>query len=174
MTRTVFYLCRIFLKNLEDLYSFSKVERCFSRLKHFLADSAYNLQSPPYLCVKFKQRDQVHNRSTRNNDNLGIPKFQTSTEQTTFKCRCTKMWNDLDKGIKLIRNFHSFKIKIKAEIMKKHSLLLKHLSTIIRTIFIIHGLSLAIIVLVYRFKIVIVDKYLTIVPINYIIVIIVK
>lgn len=79
-----------------------------------------NGQAPPYLCDKFKQRDQVHNHSTRNNENLDIPKFRTSTGQRTFKYRGTKIWNDLDKEIKSIRNFYSFKTKIKAELMKKY------------------------------------------------------
>ena len=36
----------------------------------------YEHQAPSYLCDKFKQRNQVHDRDTRSNENLNIPKFQ--------------------------------------------------------------------------------------------------
>jgi hypothetical protein len=44
-----------------------------------------NGQAPSYLCDKFKQRDQVHDRNTRSNEDLDIPKFRTGTGQRTFK-----------------------------------------------------------------------------------------
>ena len=52
-----------------------------------------NGQAPSYLCDKFKQRDQVHDRNTRSNEDLDVPKFRTCTGQRTFKYRGTKLWN---------------------------------------------------------------------------------
>ena len=79
-----------------------------------------NGQAPSYLCDKFKQRNQIHNRNTRGNEELDIPKFRTSTGQRTFKYRGTKLWNELNKETKLINNLASFKIKLKTDLMKKH------------------------------------------------------
>ena len=50
-----------------------------------------NGQAPSYLCDKFKQRDQVHDRNTRSNEDLDIPKFRTCTGQRTFKYKGTKL-----------------------------------------------------------------------------------
>jgi hypothetical protein len=79
-----------------------------------------NGQAPSYLCDKFKQRDQVHDRNTSSNEDLDIPKFRTCTGQITFKYRGTKLWNELDKETKLITNLNSFKVKRKTDLMKKH------------------------------------------------------
>ena len=64
------------------------------------------------LLHKFKQRDQVHDRHARNNEELDIPKFRTCTGQRTLRERGTKLWNELDKETKLITNLNSFKIKL--------------------------------------------------------------
>ena len=77
-------------------------------------------QVPSYLCDKFKERNQIRNRNTRSNEELDIPKFRTSTDQRTFQYRGTKLWNELNKGTKLINNLASFKIKLKTDLMKKH------------------------------------------------------
>ena len=79
-----------------------------------------NSQSPSYLCDKFKQRNQVHDRHTRANEYLNIPKFRTCTGQRTFKYRGTKLWNELNKETKSITNLNRYKIKVKTDLMKKH------------------------------------------------------
>ena len=57
-------------------------------------------QAPSYLCDKFKDKNQVHDRDTRSNEDLDIPQFRTCTEQRTLKYGGTKLWNELDKNIK--------------------------------------------------------------------------
>jgi hypothetical protein len=66
---------------------------------------------------KYKQSDQVHDRNTRSNEDLDIPKFRTCTGQRTFKYRGTKLWNKLDKETKLITNLNSSRL---TDLMKKH------------------------------------------------------
>ena len=56
-----------------------------------------NDKAPRYLRDKFGQRNRVHNRHTRKNGDLDIPKFRTSIGQRSFKYRGTKIWNELDK-----------------------------------------------------------------------------
>ncbi len=80
-----------------------------------------NGQAPSYLCDNFKQRDQVHDRNTRNNEDLDIRKFRTCTGQRTFKYKGTKLWNELDKETKLITNLIKYLIKL--NIIKNNNLL---------------------------------------------------
>ena len=50
-----------------------------------------NGQAPSYMCDKFKQRNQVHDHDTSNEDYLDIPNFRICTGQRTFKYRGTKL-----------------------------------------------------------------------------------
>ena len=65
-------------------------------------------------------RNQVHDRDTRSNEDLDIPKFRTCSGQRTFKYRGAKLWNELDKETKLLINLTMFKIKLKTNLMMKH------------------------------------------------------
>ena len=49
-----------------------------------MAYKCANNLAPEYLCVKFKKRSSVHNRTTRNNDKFEIPSFRSATGQRTF------------------------------------------------------------------------------------------
>ena len=43
--------------------------------------------APDYLCMKFKKRSSVHDRSTRNNNKLRIPLYRTFSGQRLFTHR---------------------------------------------------------------------------------------
>ena len=58
-------------------------------------------------------RSSVHDRETRNRNNLDIPIFKTSSGQRTFKYRATKLWNELDRKFKDISSFIIFKKQLK-------------------------------------------------------------
>ena len=59
-------------------------------------------QATPYVCHKFELRNQIHDRDTKNNEKLDIPKYGTSSGQRSFKHRGTKIWNVLDNQLKSI------------------------------------------------------------------------
>ena len=44
----------------------------------------FNNLAPTYHTNEFFKRSNIHNRSTRNCDNLDIPAFKTSSGQRTF------------------------------------------------------------------------------------------
>ena len=46
-------------------------------------------------CQMFTQRNQIHDRETRNQNELDILKYRTATGQRIFKYRGTKIWNAL-------------------------------------------------------------------------------
>jgi hypothetical protein len=51
----------------------------------------------------YKSVARVHDRETRNMNDLDVPVFKTNSGQRTFKFRATKLWNDLDCKFKDIR-----------------------------------------------------------------------
>ena len=53
-------------------------------------------KAPQYLCDNFEQRNRNHNRNTRRNGDLDIPKFRTSIGQRSFKYKGTKIWRDME------------------------------------------------------------------------------
>ena len=76
----------------------------------------YN-QAPSYLSQMFTKRNQIHDRETRNQNELDIPKYRTATGQRTFKYRGTKIWNALDEELKSTANLKHFKFKLKARLL---------------------------------------------------------
>ena len=72
-----------------------------------------NDKAPQYLCDNFEQRNRIHNRDTRRNGDLDIPKYRTSIGQRSFKYRGTKIWNSLDTELKSISDLNNFKTKLK-------------------------------------------------------------
>ena len=61
------------------------------------------------LCPQqFYQLANIHQYPTRHNNELDIPKFQTTTGQKIFHFRAFKLWNSLDDDIKSIGNFKTF------------------------------------------------------------------
>ena len=77
----------------------------------------YN-QVPSYLCEMFTKRNQIHDRETRNQNELDIPKYRTATGYRTFKYRGTKIWDVLDEQLKLTANLKHFKSKLKARLLR--------------------------------------------------------
>ena len=49
-----------------------------------MAYKCANNLAPDYLCIEFKKRSAVHDRTTRNNNKLHIPLFKTCSGQRTF------------------------------------------------------------------------------------------
>ena len=82
-----------------------------------LTHKCINNQAPSYLCEKFTRRNQIHDRTTRNQNELDIPKYRTTTGQRTFKYRGTKIWNTLDEDLKSIENLNHFKHKLKTGLL---------------------------------------------------------
>ena len=78
-----------------------------------------NDKAPLYLCDNFEQRNRIHNRDTRRNGDLDIPKYRTSIGQRSFKYRGTKIWNSLDTELKSISDWNNFKTKLKKTFIEK-------------------------------------------------------
>ena len=76
-------------------------------------------KAPQYLCDNFEQRNRIHNRDTRRNGDLDIPKYRTSIGQRSFKYRGTKIWNGLDTDLKSISDLNNFKTKLKTILIEK-------------------------------------------------------
>ena len=57
--------------------------------------------APEYLTSKFVTRGSVSGRTTRNFQQLNIPRFKTATGQETFYYRSVSIWNKLDSSLKL-------------------------------------------------------------------------
>ena len=82
-----------------------------------LTFKSINNIAPPYLCDKFGlwfgERNRIHNRDTRRNGDLDIPKSKTSSGQRSFKYRGTKIWNGLNADLKSTSKLNCFKTKLK-------------------------------------------------------------
>ena len=67
-----------------------------------LTFKSINNIAPPYLCDKFEERNRIYNRDTRRKGDLDIPKCKnkTSSGQSSFKYRGTKIWNGLNTDLK--------------------------------------------------------------------------
>ena len=86
---------------------------------NLLAFKCLNRLAPDYLCEKFYFRSKVHNRNTRNCNQLNIPKYRSTTGQRTFTYRGVKVWNERDNSSKYeIDSFKQFKTNLKAEFLK--------------------------------------------------------
>lgn len=73
--------------------------------------------SPSYLSNKFYQCGTIHEHSTRNRNDLSIPKFQTTTGQRSFHYRAVKLWNNLDNSFKSINDIKLFKVELKKHLL---------------------------------------------------------
>ena len=65
--------------------------------------------APQYLSNKFKRRNEVQKRTTRQSQDLNIPTFRLATGQRSFEYRGTKIWNTIPKDIANIGNLKTFK-----------------------------------------------------------------
>ena len=57
--------------------------------------------APTYLTSQFVKKQQISSRTTRNSQQLNIPLCKTTAGQRYFYYRIVKLWNSLDKGLKL-------------------------------------------------------------------------
>ena len=86
---------------------------------NLLVFKCLNRLAPDYLCEKFYFRSKVHNRNTRNCNQLNIPKYRSTTGQRTFTYRGVKVWNERGNSIKYeIDSFKQFKTNLKAEFLE--------------------------------------------------------
>ena len=65
-------------------------------MRYLITVKCMNDKAPQYLCDNFEQRNRIHNRNTRRNGDLDVPKFRTSIGQRSFKYRGTKIWRDME------------------------------------------------------------------------------
>ena len=79
-----------------------------------------NKMAPPYLCNKFCDRASIHDRHTRNRNQLQIPLYTSASGQRTFKYRAVKIWNSLDSELKEMKSLKNFKFMIKSKLLEKH------------------------------------------------------
>ena len=84
-----------------------------------MAYTCFNKLAPIYLTNEFIKRSDIHNRSTRNCDNLDIPAFKTSSGERTFWYRAVKIWRNLDNELKQITTVDKFKKKLKENLLKQ-------------------------------------------------------
>ena len=62
-----------------------------------------------YLSTKLSTCSSIHDRETRNMNDLDVPIFKTTSGQRTFKFRATKLRNDLDCKFKTIETEYALK-----------------------------------------------------------------
>ena len=60
----------------------------------------YN-QAPSYLSEMFTKRNENHDRKTRSQNELDIPKYRTTTGQRVFKYRGCKILECIGRKIKI-------------------------------------------------------------------------
>ena len=65
--------------------------------------------TPRYISNKFTRRCKIHQRITRQNQDLDLPACRLASGQRSFAYRGSKIWNELPKGIKSIENIKTFK-----------------------------------------------------------------
>ena len=69
--------------------------------------------APPYLCDRFITRMRVHDRNTRNNNELEIPLCTSAVGQRSFLYRAVALWNQLPDHIKNKEHVENFKTALK-------------------------------------------------------------
>lgn len=71
-----------------------------------------NNLTPNYLCERFKQRSEIHQRDTRQKSELTLPKCRIAAGQRAFAFRGAKSYNFLPKFIRDTDSLSGFKKKI--------------------------------------------------------------
>ena len=71
-----------------------------------------NGRAPGYLINKFTSRLELHDRNTRYNKDLNLPRCRLKTGQRSFAYRGAKCWNRLPKDLKEVANSGTFKKRI--------------------------------------------------------------
>ena len=55
--------------------------------------------TPDYLRTRFQRRSEIHQRDTRQKNNLSLPKYRLTSGQRAFAFRGAKVFNSLPKFI---------------------------------------------------------------------------
>ena len=71
-----------------------------------------NGRAPGYLMNKFTRRSEVHDRNTRYNKDLNLPRCRLKTGQRSFPYRGATYWNRLLKDLKEVVNTGTFKKRL--------------------------------------------------------------
>ena len=71
-----------------------------------------NNLTPDYLRERFQHRSEIHQRDTRQKNDLALPKCRLATGQKAFAFRAAKSFNLLPKEIKDTEGLSSFKKRI--------------------------------------------------------------
>ena len=71
-----------------------------------------NGRAPGYLMNKFTCRSEVHDRNTRYNKDLNLPRCRFKTEQQSFAYRRATCWNRLPKDLTEVVNTGTFKKRL--------------------------------------------------------------
>ena len=72
-----------------------------------------NGMAPASLSSRFVKRITISGCSTRNANNLDIPRYKTATGQRSFLYRAVTIWNSLPSSIKLNPSINIFKRKLR-------------------------------------------------------------
>ena len=70
---------------------------------------------PSYFSDQFIRRSAIHKRATRFCNDLHLPKCRLATGQRMFSYRGVKLYNDLPREVKDIKNTKLFKKKLRNE-----------------------------------------------------------
>ena len=68
--------------------------------------------TPGYLHGRFQYRAKTHQRVTRQNNDLTLPRYRLATGQKTFTYRGAKLYNSIAKDIRDTGNLNAFKKRI--------------------------------------------------------------
>ena len=71
-----------------------------------------NGSAPGYLINKFTRRSELHDRNTRYNKDLNLPRCRLKTGQRSFAYRGATCWNRLPKDLKEVVNSGTFKKRL--------------------------------------------------------------
>lgn len=71
-----------------------------------------NNLTPEYLRKRFQRRSEIHQRDTRQKNNLSLPKCRLTSGQRAFAFRGAKIVNSLPRFIRNAKSLSGFKKRI--------------------------------------------------------------
>ena len=71
-----------------------------------------NNLTPEYLRKRFQRRSEIHQRDTRQKNNLSLPKCRLTSGQRAFAFRGAKIFNSLPRFIRNAKSLSGFKKRI--------------------------------------------------------------
>ena len=109
---TNLYFCTSKILKLSDLHKFHV---CLYMFKTF------KLDFDPSLLSVLNSHVNEHSHYTRNSTNLPIPLFSSSKSQNSIVYTGSKFWNSLPSYIVSSNSIHSFKCKLKLQLIESYS-----------------------------------------------------